>query len=192
MASRRFLIRVHPCFIRGAFLFDFPLLRISHEYQHNPWPDVDYCSLFIRPWRGAADAHAKVKNIPLRLPNGESRPRQNGTEPRASSSFPSSRLQVRPSSSFAGPAASDPGERAKVSLTMIVRDEDAEFWFRKAVVHRHRGESAKAENNWRRILRPHRPDQFCSFDQGIYGHLTRRNLAALSAECGDHAEARQL
>jgi glycosyltransferase involved in cell wall biosynthesis len=33
---------------------------------------------------------------------------------------------------------------------------------------------------------------FCSFDQGIYGHLTRRNLAALSTECGDHAEARRL
>ena len=33
---------------------------------------------------------------------------------------------------------------------------------------------------------------FCSFDQGIYGHLTRRNLAALSTERGDHAEARRL
>ena len=70
--------------------------------------------------------------------------------------------------------------------------EDAELWFRKAVVHRHRGESAEAETDWRRILGLHRPDQFCSFDQGIYGHLTRRNLAALSAERGDHAEARQL
>jgi hypothetical protein len=33
---------------------------------------------------------------------------------------------------------------------------------------------------------------FCSFDQSIYGHLTRRNLAALSTERGDHAEARRL
>jgi Flp pilus assembly protein TadD len=70
--------------------------------------------------------------------------------------------------------------------------EDAELWFRKAVVHRHRGESAEAENCWRRILRLHRPDQFCSFDQGIYGHLTRRNLAALSVERGDRTEARRL
>ena len=405
----------------------------------------------IRPWHGAADARGELENNPLRLPNGESRPKQNGVEPRASSSFPSSRLQVRPSSSFDGAPASDPGERAKVSLTMIVRDEeknishclesvrglfdeivvvdtgstdrtveiarsfgakvfdfvwvdsfsaaqnealshaagdyafwldaddvvepgereklrellgrlrvgdpaayvvrcacdpspdgtggetvvdhirlfplrddtrwtyrvheqilpalrranvpvrwtnltvrhtgytdpvvrarkldrdirlleldlidlpndpfvlfnlgaiaverrewpralgflesslagsapsdsivrklfaliartyqmmgesekalrtcaeglkldreDAELWFRKAVVHRHRGESAEAETDWRRILGLHRPDQFCSFDQGIYGHLTRRNLAALSAERGDHAEARQL
>jgi hypothetical protein len=34
-----------------------------------------------------------------------------------------------------------------------------------------------------------RPDRFCSFDQAIYGHLPRRNLAALATERGDHAEA---
>ena len=38
----------------------------------------------------------------------------------------------------------------------------------------------------------HRPDQFCSVDQGIYGHLTRRNLAALAAERGDQAEVTAL
>ena len=70
--------------------------------------------------------------------------------------------------------------------------EDAELWFRKAVVHRHRGESSEAERCWRLILTLRRPDQFCSVDQGIYGHLTRRNLAALAAERGDHAEARRL
>ena len=70
--------------------------------------------------------------------------------------------------------------------------EDAELWFRKGVVHRYRGESTDAENCWRRILSLQRPDQFCSFDQGIYGHLTRRNLAMLAAERGDHAEAEQL
>ena len=51
---------------------------------------------------------------------------------------------------------------------------DAELWFRKAVVHRHRGESGEAEECWRRILHCKRPNQFCSVDQGIYGHLTRR------------------
>jgi tetratricopeptide (TPR) repeat protein len=70
--------------------------------------------------------------------------------------------------------------------------EDAELWFRKAVVHRHRGESSEAERCWRLILKLRRPDQFCSVDQGIYGHLTRRNLAALAAERGDHAETRRL
>ena len=36
------------------------------------------------------------------------------------------------------------------------------------------------------------PEQFRSIDPGIYGHLTRRNLAALAAERGDYAEVRRL
>ena len=74
----------------------------------------------------------------------------------------------------------------------LAKVPDTELWFRKAAVHRHRGESSEAEKCWRRILGLHRPDQFCSFDQGIYGHLARRNLAALSTERGDHAEVRRL
>jgi tetratricopeptide (TPR) repeat protein len=70
--------------------------------------------------------------------------------------------------------------------------KDAELWFRKGMVHRHRGESAEAEKCWRLILTLKRPDQFCSVDQGIYGHLTRRNLAILAIERGDQAEARLL
>jgi hypothetical protein len=35
-------------------------------------------------------------------------------------------------------------------------------------------------------------DQFCSVDQGIYGHLTLRNLAVLSEERGDRIEAQRL
>jgi tetratricopeptide (TPR) repeat protein len=66
---------------------------------------------------------------------------------------------------------------------------DAELWFRKAVVDRHRGESSDAESCWRRILTLKRPKQFCSVDQVIYGHLTRRNLAALATERGDVSEA---
>ena len=69
---------------------------------------------------------------------------------------------------------------------------DAELWFRKAVVHRHLGESGEAAQCWRRILRCKWPDQFCSVDQGIYGHLTRRNMASLAAERGDHAETEKL
>ena len=70
--------------------------------------------------------------------------------------------------------------------------EDAELWFRKAVVHRHRGESAEAEQSWRRILALESSRAVCSIDMGIYGHLTRRNLAVLAAERGDHAEAARL
>ena len=69
---------------------------------------------------------------------------------------------------------------------------DAELWFRKAVVHRHRGESGEAERCWLRILHCKRPDQFCSVDQGIYGHLSRRNLAVLAAERDDHGETERL
>jgi tetratricopeptide (TPR) repeat protein len=70
--------------------------------------------------------------------------------------------------------------------------EDAELLFRLAVVHRHRGESSRAEACWRRILTVHRPEQYRSVDEGIYGHLTRRNLAMLAAERGDDAEAARL
>jgi glycosyltransferase involved in cell wall biosynthesis len=72
---------------------------------------------------------------------------------------------------------------------LSIAPDDAEILFRKAVVHRQRGESAEAGACWRRVLTIQRPKQYCSVDQGIYGHLTRRNLALLAAERGDHAEA---
>ena len=75
---------------------------------------------------------------------------------------------------------------------LSIDPEDAELWFRKAVVHRQRGESARAEACWRRILGLKRPERYASVDMGIYGHLTRRNLAVLAAEPGDHAEAARL
>ena len=70
--------------------------------------------------------------------------------------------------------------------------EDAELWFRKAIVHRHCGQSGEAEQCWRRILTLTRPQKFASVDQGIYGHLTRRNLAAIAKERGDIDEAQRL
>ncbi len=70
--------------------------------------------------------------------------------------------------------------------------EDAEPLFRKAVVHRNRGEPAEAEACWRTILTLRRPERFASVDMGIYGHLTRRNLAALAAERGDAEEEARL
>ncbi|HMF36156.1 MAG TPA: hypothetical protein VKF17_05930 [Isosphaeraceae bacterium] len=44
-----------------------------------------------------------------------------------------------------------------------------------------------ASGKWRE-----RTDQFWSVAQGIYGHLTLRNLAVLAEERGDRAEARRL
>ncbi len=70
--------------------------------------------------------------------------------------------------------------------------EDAELLFRKGVIHRQRGEPAEAEACWRRILTLRRPERFASVDMGIYGHLTRRNLAALAAERGDADEEERL
>ncbi len=67
--------------------------------------------------------------------------------------------------------------------------DDAEIHFRKAILHRKAGQPAEAEACWRRILTLRRPDRFCSVNQGIYGHLTLRNLAVLAEERGDHGEA---
>jgi hypothetical protein len=69
---------------------------------------------------------------------------------------------------------------------------DGELLFREAIVRRQTGDHDGAERCWRRILTLRRPDQFSSVDQGIYGHLTRRNLAALAPERGDHGEATRL
>jgi tetratricopeptide (TPR) repeat protein len=69
---------------------------------------------------------------------------------------------------------------------------DAELLFRKAVLHRKASQPGEAEACWRRILTLQRPEQFSSVDQGIYGHLTLRNLAVLAEERGDRGEARRL
>ncbi len=70
--------------------------------------------------------------------------------------------------------------------------DNAELHFRKAVLHRKAGQPAEAEARWRRVLTLKRPDQFCTVDQIIYGHLTLRNLAVLAEERGDRAEERGL
>ena len=70
--------------------------------------------------------------------------------------------------------------------------DDAEIHFRKAILHRKAGQPAEAEGCRRRILALKRPDRFCAVDQGIYGHLTLRNLAVLAEEHGDRDEARRL
>lgn len=67
--------------------------------------------------------------------------------------------------------------------------DDAELLFRKGVLHRLRGESDEAGACWRQVLTLRRPERFASVDEGIYGHVTRRNLAALAEERGDRAEA---
>ncbi len=75
---------------------------------------------------------------------------------------------------------------------LALEPEDAELLFRKAVIHRHRGEPEEAGRCWRRILQLKRPERFASVDMGIYGHLTRRNLAVLAAERGGREEEARL
>ena len=67
--------------------------------------------------------------------------------------------------------------------------DDAELTFREAVVRHRTGDLPGAERCWRRILTLRRPQQFVSMDMGIYGHLTRRNLAVLAEARGDLAAA---
>ncbi len=81
---------------------------------------------------------------------------------------------------------------AECAAGLAIDPDDAELMFREAVVRRHIGDRDGAERCWRRILTVKRPEQFASVDQGIYGHVTRRNLAALARERGDHAEEADL
>jgi tetratricopeptide (TPR) repeat protein len=87
----------------------------------------------------------------------------------------------------------EPGEAlAACAAGLAVDPDDAELLFREAVVRRHSGDPGGARRCWERILTLRRPERFASVDQGIYGHLTRRNLAAMAAERGDRDdEARQ-
>ena len=78
------------------------------------------------------------------------------------------------------------------SAGLALNPDDAELLFREAVVRRNGGDRAGAEACWRRILTVRRPERFSSVDAGIYGHLTRRNLAVLAEERGDRAEAATL
>ncbi len=83
----------------------------------------------------------------------------------------------------------EPGEALATCAAGLELDpDDAELLFRSAVVRRRTGDAEGARRCWERILTLRRPDKFASIDQGIYGHLTRRNLAALAAERGDREE----
>ncbi|MHB1558022.1 MAG: glycosyltransferase [Isosphaeraceae bacterium] len=87
----------------------------------------------------------------------------------------------------------EPGEAlAACAAGLRVDPDDAELMFREAVVRRQTGDAGGARQCWERILTLRRPEKFASVDQGIYGHLTRRNLAALAAERGDHEEEERL
>lgn len=70
--------------------------------------------------------------------------------------------------------------------------DDAGLLFSEAALRRDRGDVEGAEACWRRILRKDRRDDFSIVMPGVYGHLTRRRLAALSERRGDLTEALRL
>jgi GT2 family glycosyltransferase len=257
-------------------------------------PGINGRPVALRPWNGDGEPHADAVGTQARLPNGKSSPLEGASAPPVSTSLAPSRLCVRPAPSNAEAEAPIHGVRAKISLTMIVRDEeknllnclesvrgifdeivvvdtgstdrtveiarsfganvfdfvwvdsfstarngalshatgDFAFWLdaddvvepaereklRELLGRLRTGDQAAyvvrcacdpspdgtggdtvvdhirlfpLRDDARWTYRVHE-QIFCSFDQGIYGHLTRRNLAALAAERGDHAEARRL
>jgi glycosyltransferase involved in cell wall biosynthesis len=86
-----------------------------------------------------------------------------------------------------------PGEALAACDAGLAADpEDAELWFRRAVILRETGRPGESEAAFRRVLSADRPDGFRSQDEGIYGHLTLRNLARLAEERGARDEAADL
>jgi tetratricopeptide (TPR) repeat protein len=81
---------------------------------------------------------------------------------------------------------------AACAAGLALDPDDAELLFRQAVLYRRCGDPIRAETYWRRVLTLRRPEKFSSVDPGIYGHLTRRNLASLVEERGDRDEAARL
>ena len=81
---------------------------------------------------------------------------------------------------------------AACSAGLALDPDDAELIFRKGVLHRRCGDPARAEACWEKLLTLRRPEKFSSVDVGIYGHLTRRNLAGLAEERGDLEAADRL
>ncbi len=67
--------------------------------------------------------------------------------------------------------------------------DDGELLFRKAVALRYLHRTVEAEACWKRILELPRPQHFYNVDPGIYGRLTRENLAVIAEERGDKAAA---
>jgi tetratricopeptide (TPR) repeat protein len=70
--------------------------------------------------------------------------------------------------------------------------DDAGLLFTEAQLRRDRGDLEGAEACWRRILEKDRPHNFSIVMPGVYGHLTRRRLAALTERRGDLSEALRL
>lgn len=67
--------------------------------------------------------------------------------------------------------------------------EDGELLFRKAITLRYLRKASEAEECFTRILGLGRPKKLYNVEPGIFGHMTRGNLAIIAEERGDYAVA---
>src|SRR5204863_2437115 len=98
-----------------------------------------------------------------------------------------SRCRIRITAPWGAHFAQSPADRRRAGIRQQYRKCGRTYLLGKLT-----GESAQAEASWRRILGLGRPERFASLDMGIYGHLTRRNLAVLAEERADRPEAARL
>src|SRR5262249_37356323 len=70
--------------------------------------------------------------------------------------------------------------------------DDGELLFRKGIALRYLRQSNEAEACFTRILELPAPRKLYSVDPGIFGHLTRGNLAIIAEERGDTVSAETL
>jgi glycosyltransferase involved in cell wall biosynthesis len=64
--------------------------------------------------------------------------------------------------------------------------DDGELLFRKGITLRHLRRAGEAEACFTRILSLERPQKLYNVEPGIFGHMTRGNLALIAEERGDH------
>lgn len=69
--------------------------------------------------------------------------------------------------------------------TLEFEPEEPELLFRKGILHRLIGDDRTAEDCWNNVLTLKPTETFASYDPGIFGELTRKNLEALR---GEHAQ----
>jgi glycosyltransferase involved in cell wall biosynthesis len=69
--------------------------------------------------------------------------------------------------------------------------DDGELWFRKGIALRYLHKPGEAEACFTRILSLGRPKTFYNVEPGVYGYMTRGNLAIIAQERGDYALARK-
>jgi tetratricopeptide (TPR) repeat protein len=79
-----------------------------------------------------------------------------------------------------------------VRCRLATDPEEAELWFRRAVILCETGRPGESEAAFRRVLSAGRPSGLRSQDEGINGHLTLRNLARLTEERGVLGKAAEL